>query len=70
MATERISWQDLACPTEPGEVKVSGRGIVDVKQKNIDTAKEHDNELEFELIDASGPMDKVPIHRLGRAFPL
>lgn len=60
-----ILWSELGVPSEPGDVRVEGVGIVAVTQGNIDDAKSVGGDPEFELVDATSLGDKMRRYLLG-----
>ena len=61
-----ILWSELGVPTEPGDVRVKGLGIVAVTKGNIDDATSEGNDPEFELLKANtSMMDKMQRYLLG-----
>ena len=62
---DTILWSGLGPPSEPGDVRVEGVGIVTVTQENIDGVKELGGDPEFELMDATSMGDKTRRYLLG-----
>lgn len=64
-----INWKQLGCPTEPGNVKVQGVGIVQVTQEDIKTAAQLGENCRVELIDVSATKDPMPVYAIGKFIP-
>ena len=60
-----ISWEDLGSPQSPGDVRVPGVGIIEVKQDNIDLANEIGKKAVCELIDATSMEDTSRRYMIG-----
>jgi len=62
-----ISWEALGPPTEPGDIRIEGVGIVDISQDDIDRANRIGGNPEFDLIDATTMNDDLKRFKLGQA---
>ena len=62
---ETIKWSKLGPPTEPGNVRIQGLGVVDVRQEDIDNAKDDGDDPVFELLDTTSGGDKTRCYLLG-----
>ncbi len=63
MAT--ILWSELGAPTEPGDVRVEGLGVVVVMRGNIADAKSVGGDPEFKLVEATAITVKMHRYLLG-----
>ncbi len=60
-----ISWSQLGAPTEPGNVRVEGLGVVAVTKRNIDDVAAAGGDAEFDLHDATSMGDTMHRYLLG-----